>query len=1032
MLVSQAVWTDKYQKGVPKYSTSAHTTVQLTTLQDALHQIYTSDAHAPQYVVVGPDGKPCFKQQRINLDTELPDGYSVRYDSVWIDVDAHHIPAAEREFWWEAELDKIERLPQEPYWYRSSGGYRLVWPLIHSVQREHWAHFYTSLLAYLKTRYDISGDTACGDLSRCMRLPFVTRDGIPQEHDAQLDHADCLEFTPPRKTAAELVNDAQRSHASTSGLQGLPAFMAAVGLLGSRYRDNRWICECPEQHLHSTPAKVNDTSTVLIEAQDGGWFFHCSHASCAVVEHKLRDMDVALWDETVARGKKCSGLRAALPVSDLQDQLKTLLPTLLEQGGRHAVFAGVGSAKSQAALEAAVHAANAGARVAFAAPTNKLRSELADRIDSFVASDPWLALTHTEIVRSREPGYCDYTAEQAAIFRAGGADACNAMCGECPSQCGYRRTLRQKRFDGGKVAVMTHHMLYGDAIAEEWGAVIIDESPINGAALPMIAVSSDHVLRIMQRGALTGDAMPLLMLMVDKATQQELVASGCSLALGDGDELQAEVMRNLEVSPGAIVNAMQAMPDHRAAKALAEASANGWRACFVYDGVLQLPIPEHNSALERAGCVIYLDATGDTHTAAAVLGQDHTVHDLGDCITEGVSHIHYPWSASRRNIERRPEIAYAVHMRHDSPLTLHVTHKRLHIEDPRWDWRLQVKGRVTYFGAPDAKGSNDYSHYTSIVLDDYYVPNAALASMAVRLCKSGTPEGAAAALASASAQLVRREYVQTIGRLRLSRADDERTVAHIGRTELALGDLPAAEPGDIAEALYTHAGVLTAKRGAVLALLAKRMAKREGGLPIYSGRTIEDHKHVDGSNIRNCTLHYALRKLYAGDMHQLAQDLSVYMGQDIAVRLARMSRGNGITKIAMLYATPWPDDSILHLAAHADRAEWYEIDGARYYTAHNRVFRAATELEARGLGVTAEAVANRLQIHVESLRQSLRRRGNSLAQLERLGSRAVAPAEPLDPRSDISARAAKVTISGAPRSYQPALLVENVEQGRAP
>jgi len=1032
MKISQAVWPDKFLQGAKRYQPADPTKAHLTTLQDALTSSYSTDAHVPQYLIIDPDGRPCYKQTRINLDTQLPDGYSLRYDAIWVDVDAHDIPQEHIDVWFEGQLDRIQQLPQRPYWYRSRGGYRLVWPLLHPVQRADWAHYYRSWLDKLASRYDIHADYSCVDLSRCMRLPYVTRDGEAQEHDAQLGHADPLEFYAAAPTKAELIEQAQRKRSHNyEGLTGLPEFMAQKGLLGERYRDNRWICTCPQEHLHSSPSKARDTSTVLIAAGLDGWFFHCSHESCDVTHGVLRDMDVALWEETVGRrsGSLCPKRPVALPVSDLQEQLKKLLPKLIEEGGKHAVFAGVGSAKSQAALEAAVHAASAGAKVAYAAPTNKLRSEIADRIDTFVASDPWLALTHTEIVRSREPGFCDYTREQNAIFRAGGAGACSAMCSSCPSQCGYKRTLRQKRFDGGKVAALTHHMLYGDAIEEEWGTIIIDESPINGAALPMITVTADHVLRLMQRGALTGDAMPLLMLMVERATQQELVASGCELALGDSEELQAEVMRTLEVMPSAVVSAMQALPDHRAAKALVEASANGWQGCFVHEGTLSLPIPEHNNALARAECVIYLDATGDTHTARAVLGDDHSVHDLGDCLTTGVTHIHYPWSASRRNIERRPEIAYAVHMKHDSPTTLHVTHKRLVIDDPRWDWRLHVKGKVTYFGAPDAKGSNAYSNYEQIVLDDWYVPKAAAASLAVRLCKGNTPEAAAEAVGAAQRQLIHREYEQTIGRLRLSRATDERTVVHIGRTELDSGQLPSAVVGDISEVLYTHAGVLTAKKGAVMALLAKRLAKRPSGLPIYSGRTIEEHQHVDGSNMRNCTLFHALRRLYAGDMVQLAQELSEYTGQAIGIRQARMSRGNGITKVAMLYATEWPDDSILHLAAHADRAEWYEIDGARYYTAHNRVYRAAVALEARGLDVTLNAVAERLRIKVESLRQALRRRGHTSDELERLGSWAVAPAEPLDPRTDIDGKAAAIAISGAPRSYEPALLVE---QGRAP
>jgi hypothetical protein len=163
---------DRYAKGFPEHGPAAGKATY-GDFADACETEFEWDAHFCAYSA--PD-----TPYRLATVKAL-DAHPAMVAFV-IDIDGpdHKCP----DEWFEAELAKVDKLPVQPYGYRTRGGYRLVWalteafPLRTMADINTWSASYTSWLECLATQYHIHGDTNCKDWTRCYRLPRVTRDGV--------------------------------------------------------------------------------------------------------------------------------------------------------------------------------------------------------------------------------------------------------------------------------------------------------------------------------------------------------------------------------------------------------------------------------------------------------------------------------------------------------------------------------------------------------------------------------------------------------------------------------------------------------------------------------------------------------------------------------------------------------------------------------------------------------------------------------------------------------------------------------------
>ena len=177
----------------------------------AIASKYRMDAHFVPYYCVRADGEPepaIYRLHKTVLDKVRADGTQVLIDLMVFDVDdgvAHKwnnankpktMPA--REEWRNEVLDRAAELPwlEELSIYSTNGGFRLIFRLPEALTPEHYEQAHYAFGEEL-TRRGIVIDQACKDWTRCYRLPFVIRDGKPQEPDLCLLDNLCTPMTWP-------------------------------------------------------------------------------------------------------------------------------------------------------------------------------------------------------------------------------------------------------------------------------------------------------------------------------------------------------------------------------------------------------------------------------------------------------------------------------------------------------------------------------------------------------------------------------------------------------------------------------------------------------------------------------------------------------------------------------------------------------------------------------------------------------------------------------------------------------------------
>ena len=164
------VWPDRFPKSwdgrADLDSVPCHPVV---TYIDALNEEYGTDAHFCPAVLEGTEVHP-------RLNTKMAPEFiaAVRFYVVVLDIDGPNHECTDE--WYNDQILKLRGTPWEGgIYYRTKGGYRLMWELPEALRTYEYVNLNTALRAELH-RIGIEVDRLI-DWTRCFRLPFVKRDG---------------------------------------------------------------------------------------------------------------------------------------------------------------------------------------------------------------------------------------------------------------------------------------------------------------------------------------------------------------------------------------------------------------------------------------------------------------------------------------------------------------------------------------------------------------------------------------------------------------------------------------------------------------------------------------------------------------------------------------------------------------------------------------------------------------------------------------------------------------------------------------
>ena len=169
------------------------------TLSDALLIRWPTDAEMwPGQAVDVKTGEvqnpvPCLKKACLAGLAEM--GLKIVFAAIVIDLDdpvAHKNSTSATEDWVAATMEKFTKLPwfATMAWYRTRAGFRALWLLPTAMDIDTFKAFGTHFRAELRVR-GLDPDELT-DWTRCFRLPFVVRDGVPQELDHDFERLGVL------------------------------------------------------------------------------------------------------------------------------------------------------------------------------------------------------------------------------------------------------------------------------------------------------------------------------------------------------------------------------------------------------------------------------------------------------------------------------------------------------------------------------------------------------------------------------------------------------------------------------------------------------------------------------------------------------------------------------------------------------------------------------------------------------------------------------------------------------------------------
>jgi|GEM_PF-4977808 len=170
-------------------------------IRDALAERYRTDAHFAPYMLRHTATDDWLRDGRgrpggIRAGTEAEKhlerwGVRIAMTVLPIDVDCHDEKGAKAHVtpeWWASQLGGIQRVGARwgiPGWYQTAHGYRLVWPLPTLLDPAQFKRISAVVRDGLAAVGIVADElTAWGQL---FRLPYVVRDGKPQDWPADLD-----------------------------------------------------------------------------------------------------------------------------------------------------------------------------------------------------------------------------------------------------------------------------------------------------------------------------------------------------------------------------------------------------------------------------------------------------------------------------------------------------------------------------------------------------------------------------------------------------------------------------------------------------------------------------------------------------------------------------------------------------------------------------------------------------------------------------------------------------------------------------
>lgn len=178
MQIPVTVWPNRFLKGWDGTNLDEVVKCPNKPLEQALLEHYSTYAHFCPAVVVTKEGEPVQAQPRLNqtsLDYIRGSGADVLFYCIAADIDC---PTEDVDTWWAKEKTKI---PEYFAWYRTRGGYRIVWHLPYPTPVEEYENTILNVFGLLRS-LGIEADNLT-DWNRCYGLPFVNRDGVDLRYE---------------------------------------------------------------------------------------------------------------------------------------------------------------------------------------------------------------------------------------------------------------------------------------------------------------------------------------------------------------------------------------------------------------------------------------------------------------------------------------------------------------------------------------------------------------------------------------------------------------------------------------------------------------------------------------------------------------------------------------------------------------------------------------------------------------------------------------------------------------------------------
>ena len=395
---------------------------------------------------------------------------------------------------------------------------------------------------------------------------------------------------------------------------------------------------------------------------------------------------------------------------------------------------------------------------------------------------------------------------------------------------------------------------------------------------------------------------------------------------------------------GAIPTALADAPEADALDALEAACRRGWTGCYVDTrGVLHL-----THALElghdAARATVYMDGTATEASAKALFGPGCRFFRIAVKLHPDTRIVRVDWSAAaralpvgddddgdpvavadrRRRRRKTLQRLEAAVRRWESPTTAWVLHKAWCDDD---DVRAMLPdaleaGRVTYFKAPEATGSNRLAGCTRIVLADWFVPRAATVATAQTLEARADGMVEADWLREARHQTEGAEIVQAAYRVRP--AQNAREIVLLSERETPV-HWPTAEVVDPDELVADELGLLPGGRKGAAMLLAREVAAR-GAVALDSRFKATPHLASIYTGEQGHAPETALQRAAAHWRdHGRAQAWAAAAG--VAVAYVRTSDGGA--GLPVFFAPGRPPDAATVAGLLSSPPRWLEWQGFR-------------------------------------------------------------------------------------------------------